>query len=43
MGEKNNNNDFILGILALDINANNSSRILTAGADKTAAVFNKVI
>ena len=29
------------GILALDINANNTSRILTGGADKTATVFNK--
>lgn len=39
----NHDNNFIIqsGILALDINANNSSRILTGGADKTAAVFNK--
>merc|ERR1712156_651480 len=29
------------GILALDINANNTSRILTGGADKTATIFNK--
>jgi pre-mRNA-processing factor 19 len=29
------------GILALDINANNTSKILTGGADKTATVFNK--
>jgi len=29
------------GILALDINANNSSKILTGGADKTATIFNK--
>lgn len=29
------------GILAVDINANNASKILTGGADKTAAVFNK--
>jgi len=29
------------GILALDINANNTSKILTGGSDKTAAVFNK--
>ncbi len=29
------------GILALDVNANNTSRILTGGADKTAAIFNK--
>ena len=43
MNQNYHRNDFIiqLGILALDINANNSSRILTGGADKTAAVFNK--
>ena len=43
MNQNYHNNDFIIqsGILALDINANNSSRILTGGADKTAAVFNK--
>ena len=29
------------GILALDINSNNTSRILTGGADKTATIFNK--
>ena len=29
------------GILALDINANNTSHILTGGADKTATIFNK--
>lgn len=29
------------GILALDINAQNTSRILTGGADKTATIFNK--
>ena len=29
------------GILALDINANNTSKILTGGADKMATVFNK--
>jgi len=29
------------GILALDIHPNNTSKILTGGADKTAAVFNK--
>ena len=29
------------GILALDVNANNTSRILTGGADKTAAIFDK--
>ena len=29
------------GILALDINANNTSKILTGGADKTATIFNK--
>ena len=29
------------GILALDINPNNMSKILTGGSDKTAAVFNK--
>jgi pre-mRNA-processing factor 19 len=29
------------GILSVDINANNTSKILTGGADKTAAVFNK--
>ena len=29
------------GILAVDINANNTSKILTGGADKTATVFNK--
>ena len=29
------------GILALDINANNTSLILTGGADKTATIFNK--
>merc|ERR1712018_970180 len=31
----------IPGILALDINANNTSKILTGGADKTATIFNK--
>merc|ERR1712027_82712 len=31
----------IPGILALDINANNTSKILTGGADKTATVFHK--
>jgi len=29
------------GILALDINVNNTSKILTGGSDKTATVFNK--
>ena len=29
------------GILAVDINANNPSKILTGGADKNATVFNK--
>ena len=29
------------GILALDINVNNNSKILTGGSDKTATVFNK--
>jgi hypothetical protein len=29
------------GILSIDINANNTSKILTGGADKTATVFNK--
>ncbi len=29
------------GILAVDVNANNTSMILTGGADKTATVFNK--
>lgn len=29
------------GILSVDINANNTSKILTGGADKTATVFNK--
>jgi pre-mRNA-processing factor 19 len=29
------------GILSLDVNPNNTSRILTGGADKCATVFNK--
>ena len=33
--------DIEAGILALDINANNTSKILTGGMDKTATVFHK--